>query len=203
MIAFAFLGPDGIPTGGGIGPALPDGAVALPAPFTTAELPRLRCRAGQWEARPAPPPPSAEDVAAWQAAMLVQARAEAVGRINALTDRFRQTEMTVIAGQDELYRLKRAEAVAYLAEAALRGEPAALADYPLLAAELGVTAETPWQLAQIWLHRAAATTAALAASEAARHAALAAIAAAPDAAAMERIISLFPPAPDAPFSTGP
>lgn len=55
MIAFAFLDLDGIPTGGGIKPSLPDGAVALVAPFSTIDLPRLMFVDGAWVERPSLP----------------------------------------------------------------------------------------------------------------------------------------------------
>jgi hypothetical protein len=49
MIAFAFVDADGIPTGGGILPNLPEGAIELAAPFGTLDLPRIRWRNGAWE----------------------------------------------------------------------------------------------------------------------------------------------------------
>lgn len=55
MIAFAFLDAHGLPTGGGTGPALPAGAVALTPPFTTIDLPRLIFQGGVWAERPALP----------------------------------------------------------------------------------------------------------------------------------------------------
>lgn len=55
MIAFAFVDADGISTGGGMKPTLPDGAVELTPPFTTLDLPRLMYRDGAWAERPALP----------------------------------------------------------------------------------------------------------------------------------------------------
>lgn len=155
MIAFALIDADGIPTGGGIRPTLPDGAIALTEPYTTSDLPRLRWRNGIWEERvlPAPAPPTEAEMAERAAALLAQGRAEAVDRINARVGAIRKRIYTDIPGQDALYLEKRAEAIAYVAEARGRGEPATLADYPLIANEVGVTAASAWMLAQLWLNR--------------------------------------------------
>jgi hypothetical protein len=183
MIAFAFIDALGRPTGGGMRRTLPDGAVALTPPFTTADLTRLIWRDGAWAERDDLAPtalPSAEDVAQRVAAQLAAAKAQAVDRVNQKTDAFRRRFYTPIAGQDALYLEKRAEALAYVREVDQSGEPADLADYPLIANELGVTAPTPWQLAQIWLHRADQFKRVGAATERPRQAALAAIAATTD-----------------------
>lgn len=82
MIAFAFVDDHGIPTGGGIRRTLPEGAVTLPPPWTTLDLPRLQWRGGAWvprEARPAP----VRDPKAEAAARLDQARAEGLRRVTA------------------------------------------------------------------------------------------------------------------------
>lgn len=155
MIAFAVIDADGIPTGGGIHRQLPDGAVALTPPFTTLDLPRLRYRDGAWEQRtdlPEPKPPTAAELAERAAAILVRARIEASADINIRVGDLRRRIYTDIPGQDAMYLEKRAEAVAYVAEARGRGEPATLADYPLLANEVGLTAPTAWTLAQLWLN---------------------------------------------------
>lgn len=156
MIAFAFVTPDGIPTGGGVRPVLPEGAMALPAPLTTADLPRLRWTGAEWVWREVTPDPAptAEEIAAEDAARLARAKGEATARVNARVDGLRRRHYTVIAGQDALYLEKRDEALAYVRETEIAGEPKDLADYPLIENELGITAPTPWQIAQIWLHRA-------------------------------------------------
>ena len=161
MISFAFIDANGLPTGGGVRRELPPGAVALPAPWTTADLRRLRWQDGVWvertDIKPAPPP-SAEELAARAAAALATARADAVARVNAAVDAARRRVYTDIAGQDALYLEKRAEAVRFVAfwtepEMLEDAGPDALEDFPLLANEVGITAPTAWQLAQIWLHR--------------------------------------------------
>lgn len=156
MIAFAYLNDDGTPTGGGKHRELPEGAVPLTPPFTTLDLPRLRYRDGAWEERtdlPEPKPPTEAEQAERAAAMLDRARIEASAGINARVGDLRRRIYTDIPGQDAMYLEKRAEAVAYVAEARGRGEPATLADYPLLANEVGLTAPTAWTLAQLWLNR--------------------------------------------------
>ncbi|KPP88744.1 MAG: hypothetical protein HLUCCO07_11975 [Rhodobacteraceae bacterium HLUCCO07] len=74
-----------------------------------------------------------------------------IGEINTAIGKMRQAHITALPGQEMIYTAKEAEAKAYLAE---DPEPEDLDDYPFLAAEVGVTAETPYQLAQIWLYMA-------------------------------------------------
>lgn len=194
MIAHAFVDPDGVPVRGGMRRELPDGAVALPLPFTTADLPRLRFRDGVWEERmdnPSPVPPSKDELAEQRVEMQIRARLLAVDRINAAAGRVRLMIYTDIPGQDALYLEKRAEAVAYVAEANQGGEPKTLADYPLLANETGVTAPTPYQLAQLWLNRSDQFKRVGAATERARMQALIAVSTAPDETTIETIEAAF------------
>jgi hypothetical protein len=191
MIAFAFLDASGIPTGGGIGPKLPDGAVELTPPFTTIDLPRIRFLDGAWVERPAPPPPSAEEIAARTEGLLRRARAEAAEVINARAGDLRRRFVTAIPGQEAIYLEKRAEARAYIAAASQGGDPQDLADYPLLAGEVGLTAPDAWQLAQVWLNRAHLFKRVGAATEGARLAALAALTIAPDYDTIEAIQTDF------------
>lgn len=239
MIAFAYLDSDGIPTGGGTRRTLPEGAVALTAPFTTIDLPRLMFRDGVWSERPALPvavatrdgfrvvarPPEAWTVVTdlgsgarlegasgdlpedgtyevcvtaprpWlpstvivtrgkgspeiAAARLDTARAAAVARINSRAGQTRLKVYTDIPGQDALYLEKRAEAKAYLA---LPVEPLTLADFPLIAGEVGpgLTATTPHELAQVWLNRSHLFKLVGGATERARLRAAYAVAEAPD-----------------------
>lgn len=71
-----------------------------------------------------------------------QARAEITARISAA----RATMITTLPGQQMIYLAKEAEAARYIADPAPD-----LATYPMLAAEIGITAPDAWQLAQIWL----------------------------------------------------
>ncbi len=153
-IAFAFVDAEGLPTGGGIRPTLPEGAVPLTAPFTTADLPRLRLVKDVWTLRndlvPDPAPTVAE-LASRAAEVLATGRREAIARVNARAGKTRLKVYTDIPAQDAMYLEKRAEALAFLAEVP---EPKTLADYPLIAGEVGLTAPTAYELAQIWLNRA-------------------------------------------------
>ncbi len=190
MIAFAFIDANGIPTGGGINRELPVGAILLTPPFATVDLPHLRWREGVWEERTDLPPqaaPTKEELSARHAAMLVRAQAEASDRINGFVGDLRRRIYTDIPGQDALYLEKRAEAVAYVAEARGRGEPANLVDYPLLENELGITAPTAWTLAQLWLNRSDQFKRVGAATERLRMQALIAIASASSFEALEAI----------------
>lgn len=69
--------------------------------------------------------------------------------INQLVGEVRKAYVTDIPGQDMIYMRKEEEARRWLSEA----NPD-IADYPFIAAEIGVTAETGDQLAQLWLNMA-------------------------------------------------
>lgn len=194
MIAYVFVDAEGFPTGGGMRPQVPEGAIVLPAPFTTLDLPRLQYRDGEWKERPPEPQPFAltpEEVAAEQAAMaaslLARARAQGIERINRRTGDFRKRVYTDIAAQAGIYMDKRSEAVAYVAAVEHGTEPETLADYPYLAGEVGVTAPTAWQLAQIWLHRNDRFSEIGSATESIRRRAIVAVETAPDFDAIETI----------------
>ena len=73
------------------------------------------------------------------------ARAEITTRISAA----RSAMITTLPGQQMIYLAKEAEAARYIADPAPD-----LATYPMLAAEIGITAPDAWQLAQIWLSMA-------------------------------------------------
>jgi hypothetical protein len=55
--------------------------------------------------------------------------------------------ITVIAGQDMIYLRKEQEAISYL-----NATNPVLSQYPMIAAEVGITAPTPYEVAQIWLY---------------------------------------------------
>ena len=83
------------------------------------------------------------------AADLELAKATAISRVNGRVARERARHITAIPGQDMIYLAKEAEAIRWLAA---DPPPVEMTGYPLLAAELGITAETPDQLAQLWAH---------------------------------------------------
>ncbi|MEN9059991.1 hypothetical protein [Ponticoccus litoralis] len=80
---------------------------------------------------------------------LVAARLDAVTAINEAVGAKRQNFITEIPGQQMIYQAKEAEARAYVA---LDPEPANLEPFPLISAEIGITAPTARELAQVWLH---------------------------------------------------
>ncbi len=98
-------------------------------------------------------------------------RAEATATANRMAGAARGQFITDIPGQQMIYQAKEAEARAYAADP----DPD-LSAYPLIAAEVGITAPDAWGVAQVWLNMAALWTATAAALEAARLTATAAIA---------------------------
>ena len=109
---------------------------------------------------------------------LAQAKTDAITRINRLAGELRLKVYTDIPGQDAIYLEKRAEALAWVASAKVPD----LKDFPLLAGEIGpgLTASTPYELAQIWLNRSHLFKLVGGATETARLRATYAIATAPD-----------------------
>lgn len=85
-------------------------------------------------------------------ARLEAQRLQYVAQLNAGIARIRQRYITALPGQDMIYQAKEEEARGYLQ---LEQEPEALDDFPFIAAEVGTLAETPYQVAQIWLNMAA------------------------------------------------
>jgi hypothetical protein len=74
------------------------------------------------------------------------ARAEVTGQIAAL----RAAQVTDLPGQEMIYLAKEAEARAWL----MAADPD-LADFPLIAAEIGITGQDAAQVAQVWINLAA------------------------------------------------
>ncbi len=77
-------------------------------------------------------------------------RADVITQINTAIGEIRARYITVLPGQKMLYLQKEAEARAFLADP----DPD-LTDYPLIAAEIGITGATPEQVAQVYLNLAA------------------------------------------------
>lgn len=82
-------------------------------------------------------------------------RALAVAEINATSGVTRQKYYTDLPGQDEIYGMKEAEAVRYLAETPdpEQADPA-LPGYPLIRREVGKTAPTGYEVAQTYVNKA-------------------------------------------------
>ncbi|AWD21625.1 hypothetical protein [Fuscovulum blasticum] len=98
-----------------------------------------------WDGGNFAPPPGPD-----AATLLAQAQAAARLRLTAAITRARTALITDLPGQDMIYLAKEAEARAWLADPV--PDPAA---YPLLVAEIGITAPDAPSLAQLWLNLAA------------------------------------------------
>lgn len=83
------------------------------------------------------------------ATALADARARARARLASYISEARTAVITILPGQDMIYQAKEAEARSWIADPAPD-----LAGYPLLTAEIGITAPDPEQLAQLWLNMA-------------------------------------------------
>lgn len=82
--------------------------------------------------------------------MLSDARERAITTINNIAGEVRARFITVIPGQEMLYMQKEQEAIAWLTAT----DPV-LKQYPLIAAEVGITAPEPGQVAQVYVNMAA------------------------------------------------
>jgi hypothetical protein len=125
----------------------------------------------------------AEQIEVPEVVPLDRVKARAVARINANASSLRGQYITVIPGQEMIYLAKEAEAVRYLAET-----PETLDGFPMLAAEVGITAPTAYELAQLWANMSALWRQVAAQIETARLTAIYAIEAAEDAAAVDAIV---------------
>lgn len=120
--------------------------------------------------------------AAALAADLAAAKAAAIAQVNAWAGRERARYVTIAPAQEMIYLAKEVEALRYLADT--DPDPA---DYPLIVAEVGVTAPDAYQIAQIWAYMAGLWRQVAAQIEAARLGTIAQIEAAEDEAALSQI----------------
>lgn len=79
---------------------------------------------------------------------LDKAKSAAMGVLNAYVAQKRSQIITDLPGQDMIYLRKEEEGRRYLD---LPVEPETLEQFPLIAAEVGITAPTAYQLAMIWV----------------------------------------------------
>ncbi len=86
------------------------------------------------------------------AAELVDERARLLDALTSKVIALRNGFITDIPGQEMIYLRKEQEGIAYLA---LPEEPEDLTMFPLLAAEVGITAPTAFQVATIWVQLSA------------------------------------------------
>lgn len=115
---------------------------------------------------------------------LAAARVEAIAQINAKASIVRRRFVTDIPGQEALYLLKEQEARDWIAEVER--------DFPLIMAEVGITGDTPDQVAQVYLNLGAIYLQAAAVLEQVRLSKIAAIEAAQTSEDIEAVISDFP-----------
>lgn len=80
---------------------------------------------------------------------IVEAKTNTIAAINNAIGVIRSKFITVIPAQDMLYQAKEAEAKAYLTDA----DPV-VADYPFIHAEIGITGQDAWQVAQVYVNQA-------------------------------------------------
>lgn len=95
-------------------------------------------------------------------------RRDAIASANGVIAARRTAYITAMPGQDMIYLRKEEEAKSFLADATPD-----LANYPLIAAEIGITGQDGAQVAQVWLNMAAMWVRIAAALEAARLGAIA------------------------------
>ncbi|MFN3952806.1 MAG: hypothetical protein ACK4LQ_00020 [Pararhodobacter sp.] len=124
-------------------------------------------------------------IAAARAEALARQRSAAIAEVNRLIGAVRAQYITPIPGQEMLYLAKRAEAAAFLA---LDPAPETLDAFPLIAAEIGITAPSAAELAQIWLNLGALWEGIAAQLEALRLGAIKVIEEAGDGAAIESAV---------------
>jgi len=131
-------------------------------------------------------PRTPAEVAADDAAALSSHRLSAIATVNAIAGEVRKGFITWIPGQEMLYLTKEAEARAWQADPA-----PVLADYPLIAAEIGITAATAGDLAALWLTMGAQWRAAAAQIETARLGTVKAIEDAADKAGVDAAVTAY------------
>ncbi|MEL6889496.1 MAG: hypothetical protein AAFO86_12425 [Pseudomonadota bacterium] len=83
---------------------------------------------------------------------LAAAQAKAIAAVNAAASTVRLRFVTDIPGQELIYSEKRTEAVAFVA---ITPTPVDLTAYPFIAGEVGITAPTAYEVAQLYLNLAA------------------------------------------------
>ena len=88
---------------------------------------------------------------------LPEIKLKAIKVVNEKCSNVRSFYVTGVSGQEVIYTMKRDEAVAYLNDS----DPT-LSDYPLISAEIGITATTAYEIVQIYLNLNALFTQAMA-----------------------------------------
>lgn len=112
-----------------------------------------------------------------------EARSVGIAQINTSAAAVRSRYITVLPGQEMIYLAKETEALRFLAEA-----PATLDGYPMLSAEVGITAPSAYELAQLWANMAALWRGIAASIEAIRLSGVYAVEASADSAAVSTAV---------------
>jgi len=73
-------------------------------------------------------------------------KGKALASVREMVGTTRQAYITDLPGQDAIYQAKETEAKAYIDDPSPN-----MAGYPMLAAETGITAATPTELANLWI----------------------------------------------------
>lgn len=120
--------------------------------------------------------------------VLPDVKASAKAEINQLAGEARSRFITVIPGQEMLYMEKKAEAVRWL-----EAQSPNLQDYPLLAAEVGLTAVDAPALANLWMQMAAQWSVAASIIEGMRLAYIANVNGAADAVTIDAMMETYRP----------
>lgn len=81
--------------------------------------------------------------------VLLSAKFSAQDTLNNAVSQIRKAFITDLPGQEMVYLGKEEEARRYLT---MSPEPTTLEEFPMMAAEVGITAESAYQLAQIWAY---------------------------------------------------
>lgn len=123
-------------------------------------------------------------VAASEARVLQRAKRDAIAEVNNIVGDVRSRYITTAPGQEMIYLSKEAEARDCLADTG-----PVPSSYPLLAAEVGITAETLAQVAQVILNIAGIWRGIAAELETLRFHAIAAIEDAPDPQAVADVVT--------------
>lgn len=117
---------------------------------------------------------------------VAEAKDNAVVTINKAIGEIRSRFVTVIPAQDMLYQAKEAEAKAYLTD------PAPIAsEYPFIHAEIGITGQDAWQVAQVYVNQALILRHTAAQLETVRLGHIAMVEAATEVGAVEAALSSF------------
>ncbi|NTT87832.1 hypothetical protein [Tabrizicola fusiformis] len=124
-------------------------------------------------------------------------RLAAIEAVNRCIGEIRARYITAIPGQEMIYLKKEEEARRYIAQ---EPEPSSLSDYPMIAAEIGITAPTAWQIAQIWMQMSALLSSTAAGLEGLRLGTIAALDAATTPDSISAILAGFQTSLEAAFS---